>query len=90
MKLFEIQKCPICGRMRCDHEHMQADDVCPICHHYPCACSDEQEEVEYQGKKIVVGKQDDVSDSRFDPDELSMGIEDEMEHTNNKRIAKAI
>ncbi len=92
MKLFEIQKCPICGIMRCDHEHKSDDKgVCPICRHHPCDCVDEQEEVDYQGKKIMVGKHKDDSDSRFDPDELSMGIEDEMHHTgDNKRAAKNI
>lgn len=90
MKLFEIQKCPICDKMRCEHQHEDGRGLCPICRHHPCACADEQEEVEYKGKKIMVGKHDDVSDSRFDPDELSMGIEDEMEHTNDKRTAKNI
>ena len=91
MKLFEIQKCPLCGMMRCDHEHEGVSDVCPICSHHPCECNDEQEEVEYQGNKIMVGKHKDDSDSRFIPDELSMGIEDEMKHTNDdKRVAKSI
>lgn len=66
------------------------NDLCPICRHHPCDCTNEQEEVEYKGKTITVGKHDDVSDSRFDPDELTMGIEDEMEHTNDKRTAKNI
>lgn len=91
MKLFEIQKCPICDKMRCDHQHDGVAGTCPICRHHPCACSDEQEEAVYQGNKIMVGKHDDESDSRFDPDELSMGIEDELEHTDdNKRTAKNI
>src|SRR5665213_2213291 len=91
MKLFEIQKCPLCGMMRCNHEHINGSDVCPICHHQPCACDDEQEEVEYQGNKIMVGKHKDDSDSRFNSDELSMGIQDELEHTSgDKRVAKNI
>lgn len=91
MKLFEIQKCPLCSLMRCDHERKGNNDVCPICHHHPCECSDEQEEVVYQGNKIVVGKHKDDSDSRFNPDELSMGIQDELENTNgDKRTAKNI
>lgn len=91
MKLFEIQKCPLCGLMRCNHEHEGGGDVCPICHHHPCECSDEQEEAIYQGNKIMVGKHKDDSDTRFDPDELSMGIQDELEHTSgDKRTAKNI
>ncbi len=91
MKLFEVQKCPICKKMRCDHEHKNDDTACAICRHHPCDCVEEQEEVEYKGNKIMVGKHDDVSDSRFDPDELSMGIEDELQHTNDdKRVAKNI
>lgn len=91
MKLFELQKCPLCGMMRCDHTQTNGNDVCPICSHHPCECTDEQEEVNYQGKKIMVGKHKDDSDTRFDPDELSMGIEDEIKHTNDdKRVAKNI
>lgn len=91
MKLFELQKCPLCGMMRCDHAQISSNDVCPICHHHPCECTDEQEEVEYQGNKVMVGKHKDDSDTRFDPDELSMGIEDEIKHTNDdKRVAKNI
>jgi hypothetical protein len=94
MKLLELQKCPICDKMRCDHEHQSINGngtICPICRHHPCACDDEQEEAVYQGNTIMVGKHKDDSDSRFDPDELSMGIEDELQHTNDdKRLAKNI
>lgn len=77
--------------MRCDHQHKNADDVCVICHHHPCQCTDEQEEVMYKDNKIMVGKHKDESDERFDPNELSMGMEDELEHTHgNKRAAKNI
>ena len=31
-----------------------------------------------------------VPDSHFDPKELKMGIKDEMEHTNDPEVAKAI
>lgn len=70
---------------------MANDDVCPICHHHPCQCCDEQEEAMYKGNKIVVGKHRDDSDGRFDADELSMGMQDELEHTHgDKRTAKNI
>lgn len=63
---------------------------CPVCGLNTCQCNTEQEEVEYNGKKITVGKHDDLTDRHFDHHELQMGIEDEMEHTNDERIAKAI
>ncbi len=94
MRLIEMQKCPICGMMRCDdHKKDKKDQVCGICHHAPCVCDDEQQEETYKGKKVMVGKHKDDSDSRFDADELSMGIEHEKEHTEEdeslaKRIAK--
>lgn len=94
MKLFEIQKCPLCGFMQCAHVHQSVNDngaSCPICRHHPCVCADEQEELEYQGNKIIIGKHKDESDSRFNPDELSMGIEDELKHTkDDRRAAKNI
>jgi hypothetical protein len=90
MKLIEMQKCPICGQMRCDKAHTDDPSVCPICRHHPCECNSEQEEVEYKGKKISVGKHSDESDTRFDYDELHMGIEDEMKHTGDEKTAKAI
>ena len=41
-------------------------------------------------EKIPVGKHNDVPDDKFDSEELQMGISVEMEHTNDKEIAKAI
>jgi hypothetical protein len=38
----------------------------------------------------IVGKHNDVPDSKFDPKELAAGIEVEKEHTNNPKIAKSI
>jgi hypothetical protein len=38
----------------------------------------------------MIGKHDFVPDSKFDPKELAMGIEEEGEHTQNKIIAKLI
>lgn len=40
--------------------------------------------------KLKGGEADHISDSNFDPKELKMGIEEEMEHTNDKKIAKEI
>ena len=40
--------------------------------------------------KLPVGKHNDVSDSEFDKNELSMGIEVELEHTDSQEIAKCI
>jgi len=37
-----------------------------------------------------VGKHKDVPDSKFDQNELRMGIKVEMEHTDNKAIAKEV
>lgn len=64
--------------------------ICPICGLHVCKCDSEEEEVEYKGKTITIGKHNDVTDSHYDSDELAMGIEDEMEHTNDKRTAKNI
>lgn len=63
---------------------------CPICGLHVCKCDSEEEEVEYKGKKITIGKHDDTTDSHYDPHELAMGVEDEMEHTNDERTAKNI
>ena len=41
-------------------------------------------------KAIDVGRHNEVPDSDFDPKELTLGIEDEMEHTDDLNIAKAI
>jgi hypothetical protein len=92
MRILEMQKCPICGMMRCaDHKADKKDHLCAICHHVPCVCQDEQEEAEYKGKKISVGKHKSDTNSRFDPDELAMGIEDERKHTNDdEHIARNI
>lgn len=64
--------------------------ICPICGLHVCKCDSEEEEIEYKGNKITIGKHNDVTDAHYDPNELAMGIEDEMEHTNNKRAAKSI
>lgn len=64
--------------------------ICPICGLHVCKCNREEEEAEYKGKKITIGKHDDKTDSHYHPNELAMGIEDEMEHTNDKRTAKNI
>ena len=83
-----MQKCPICGMMRCaDHKSDKKDHLCGVCHHAPCVCPEEQEEVEYKGNKIMVGKHSADSDSRFDHEELQMGIEDERNHTNDDESA---
>jgi hypothetical protein len=37
-----------------------------------------------------VGKHSDLDDSKFDPTQLAMGIEHELEHTDDRDIAKAI
>lgn len=91
MKLIEMQKCPLCGMMRCDHSGKGHAKICKICHHYPCDCNEEQEEAEYNGNKIMVGKHKDESDTRYDAHELMMGIEHELQFTgDNKRTAKSI
>lgn len=36
------------------------------------------------------GKGDDLDPSQFDPDELAMGIEDEMEHTDDPDVAREV
>jgi hypothetical protein len=38
----------------------------------------------------MVGKHRDMPDSAFDPNELAMGIRDEMEHTDDPALAKEI
>jgi hypothetical protein len=63
---------------------------CPICGLCVCKCDVEQEEVQYKGKSITIGKHDDKTDGHYDPHELAMGIEVEKEHTNDERIAKCI
>ncbi len=35
-------------------------------------------------------KHSDVADDKFDPEQLAMGIKTEMEHTDNKAVAKGI
>lgn len=37
-----------------------------------------------------VGKHNNIPDSKFDPNELFMGIEVELEHTNDRNVAKNI
>lgn len=50
----------------------------------------EDEEVEFQGKKISIGKYSDIPDTEFDTEQLKQGTKVEMEHTKNAKIAKAI
>lgn len=65
--------------------------ICPICGLNVCKCDSEEEEVEYKGKTITIGKHNDKTDHHYDPEELAMGVEDELEHTSgDKRVAKAI
>lgn len=64
--------------------------ICPICGLHACKCNSEEEEVEYKGKTITIGKHDDTTDAHYDPHELAMGVEAELEHTNDKRTAKNI
>lgn len=37
-----------------------------------------------------VGKHNDIPDSEFDPKQLAMGIEVELEHTKDRKVAKNI
>lgn len=46
--------------------------------------------VKYHSEKIEGGKSDYRPDSDFDPEELKIGIEIELEHTNDREIAKEI
>lgn len=48
--------------------------------------SDEERELIFR----FVGRHNDVPDSEYDEDELSMGIEVELEHTDCRQIAKGI
>lgn len=64
--------------------------ICPICGLHVCKCDSEEEEVEYKGKKITVGKHKDVTDHHYDPHELAMGIEEETKYTSDEKIAKRI
>jgi hypothetical protein len=64
--------------------------LCPVCGLHICKCDSEEEEVEYKGKKITIGKHDDTTDDHYDYHELAMGIEAEKEHTNDERTAKNI
>ena len=41
-------------------------------------------------KDIIVGKHNDIPDSKFNADELKKGIEIETEHTDDLQVAKAI
>lgn len=43
-----------------------------------------------QSTKNLVGKHNDVPDSKFNSNELKMGIDIEKEHTDNPNIAKSI
>lgn len=47
---------------------------------------DENENAE----QLPVGKHNHVPDSEFDPEELKMGIEVELEHTDSREISKCI
>lgn len=63
---------------------------CPICGLHVCKCESEEEEVEYKGKKITVGKHKDITDHHYDAHELAMGVEEETKYTGNDGIAKRI
>lgn len=39
---------------------------------------------------LPIGKNNDVPDDQFDPDELKKGIQHELEHTDDLDVAKAI
>ena len=39
---------------------------------------------------IVIGKHNDVPDWKFNPRELALGIKTELEHTNDRALAKKI
>ena len=49
-----------------------------------------KKQVELSIVKKYVGKNNNVPDEEFDQKELKMGIDVEMEHTDNKMVAKAI
>ena len=49
-----------------------------------------EEVVMYKGKKLTVGKHDKTPDSKFDAEELALGIKTEKEHTGDARTAKSI
>ena len=85
--LLELVKCPKCKMMHCT---CGTHNACGICHHDPCICKDQYDTIEYDRTKISIGKHSDESDGQFDPDELAMGIEDELKHVNKKSIAKRI
>lgn len=70
--------------------HQLNEMHCPICGLHVCKCDVEEEEVDYMGKKITVGKHKDITDHHYDAHELAMGIEDEMQHTKDERAAKSI
>jgi hypothetical protein len=48
------------------------------------------DEKEYYDNLLVGGKGDDLDEEDVDPDELMMGLDVEMEHTTNKKIAREI
>lgn len=56
--------------------------------------SSDEDETEEAGEtdetSLPVGKHNDMSDDEFDADQLAMGIDVEMEHTDDPEIAKAI
>jgi hypothetical protein len=47
-------------------------------------------EEQNDGDNIIIGKHNDIPDSKFSEKELSMGIEVEKEHTDDPNIAKSI
>ena len=54
------------------------------------AKSKDEEEINNNEPTPTIGKHNDIPDEDFDPEQLSMGIEVEKEHTDNEDIAKAI
>lgn len=54
------------------------------------AKSNDEEEINNNEPTPTIGKHNDIPDEDFDPEQLSMGIEVEKEHTDNEDIAKAI
>lgn len=38
----------------------------------------------------IIGKHNDIPDDQFDPEQLQLGIETEMEHTDSDEVAKSI
>jgi hypothetical protein len=50
----------------------------------------EMDEPEDMGMELPVGKHNHMEDEEFDAEQLAMGIDVEMEHTDDPELAKAI